>query len=247
MVIMSFNQLKVEDIEKISLKIYENACELIEEAEILYNHKKFARAHACAQFSIEEFAKLPMLFTIATKVSKGDKVDWKDLNRRLRDHKSKTSLSFGLIGLMGKNMLNNLKINKIDDEFDLYAHFPENLQEFKKFLEQDFKFEANIFMDYLNQPLDDLMKEFVIRQAIAFVLNKYKNLSLYADFNDGDFVKPSEIIHEKRCMERIKAALIEKKIIDIVIHNRGFTFDESDFTLFDSLVASIRKKVLDGD
>lgn len=67
---MSFNQLKVEDIEGISLKIYENANELLEDAELLYNHEKYARAHACAQFSIEEFGKLPMLYTVATQVDR---------------------------------------------------------------------------------------------------------------------------------------------------------------------------------
>ena len=246
---MSFNQLKVEDIEKISLKIYENANELLEEAEILYNHKKFARAHACAQFSIEEFGKLPMLRTVATQVSKGDKVNWKDLNTRLRDHKRKTSLSFALISVMGKSMLDHVKvdeIDQIDDEFDLYTLFPEDLNDFKKFLEQEFKFDHNLLIDSLKQPLEILEQEFVVRQAIAFVLNKYKNLSLYADFNDGDFVKPSEIIHEKRCGYRIKSAFIEKRVIDIVFSNsRSFNFNENDFSLFDSIMSGLKKKILD--
>lgn len=245
---MSFNQLKVEDIETISKKIYENANELLEDAELLYNHEKYARAHACAQFSIEEFGKLPMLLTVATQVSKGDKVNWKDLNTRLRDHKRKTSLSFALIAVMAKSMANKVKVDNIEDYmFDLYALFPETLNDFKKFLEQDFEFDHNFLINSLNKPLEDLNNDFVVRQAIASVLNKYKNLSLYADFNEGDFVKPSEIIHEKRCRDRIKAAFIEKKVIDIVSNNRSFNFNKSDFLLFDSIQADLKKKFFEED
>ncbi|HDX9655143.1 TPA: AbiV family abortive infection protein [Bacillus wiedmannii] len=243
---MSFNQLKVEDIEGISLKIYENANELLEDAELLYNHEKYARAHACAQFSIEEFGKLPMLYTIATQVSKGDKVNWKDLNTRLRDHKKKTSLSFSLIAVMGKSMTDKVNVENLEDyKFDLYALFPKSINEFKKFLEQDFEFDHNLLSSSLNQSLEDLKKDFVVRQTIAFVLNKYKNLSLYSDFNDGDFVKPSEIIHEKRCRDRIKAALIEQKIMDMLYPNNKFNFSRNDFSLFDSIQGELKKKLFE--
>lgn len=244
MVVLSFNQLKVEDIEIISQKIYENANELLEDAEILYNHEKYARAHACAQFSIEEFGKLPMLLTVATQISKGDKVNWKDLNTRLRDHKRKTSLSFFLIGVIGTAMADMVEIENIEDfKHDLFALFPESISDFKKFLEQDFKLDPYIFVNSLDKPLEDLNKDFVVRQAIAFVLNKYKNLSLYSDFNEGDFVKPSEIIHEKRCKVRIKAALIEQKVMNILYPKNNFRFNISDFSLFDSMQADLSKKI----
>lgn len=85
MVNMSFNQLKLEDIKKIYTKIYENACELIDEAEILLQHKKYARAYLSAHISVEEFGKLPMLHSVALNVHNGVKVDWKALNKRLRN------------------------------------------------------------------------------------------------------------------------------------------------------------------
>ncbi|WP_045515791.1 AbiV family abortive infection protein [Neobacillus niacini] len=72
---MSFNQLKVEDIEKIFSKIYENACELLEESEILYNNGKHARAYLCAHIAFEEFGKLPMLNSVAIDVFFGKNID----------------------------------------------------------------------------------------------------------------------------------------------------------------------------
>ncbi|MGF6952449.1 hypothetical protein QF028_004954 [Neobacillus sp. B4I6] len=49
---MSFNQLKVEEIEKIFLKIYENACELIEEAENFIQSSKICKSLFVCPYSI---------------------------------------------------------------------------------------------------------------------------------------------------------------------------------------------------
>lgn len=240
---MSFNQLKVEDINNISRKVYENAHELLEEAELLYNHEKYARAHACAQFSIEEFGKLPMLLTVATQISIGDKVNWKDLNKRLRDHKRKTSLSFALISVFAKALVDMVKAENIDDyKYDLFTLFPESISDFKKFLEHDFELDPFLFVKSLDKPVEVLKEEYSVRQAIAFVLNKYKNLSLYTDYNDGEFVKPSEVIHEKRCRERIKAALIEQKVMNILYPSNNFRFKTKDFSLFVSMQTELKQK-----
>jgi AbiV family abortive infection protein len=241
---MGFNQLTVKDLESIYLKVYQNACELIEEAEILYNHEKFARSHACAQFSIEEFGKLPMLTSIAIKVSKDEKVDWKDLQKRIRNHQSKTSLSFALIGPITRDLLKDQKVIN-SEQHDYIDPFPQDLQEFKKVIE-DYKFKDNIIMESLLAPKSELESEYRTRKAIATVLNKYKNLSLYADFNEGNFVKPNEIINEKSCRKRIRAALIEKKLIDFInIHNKGFSYGESDFKLYETIINNINEKFID--
>ncbi|WKA60295.1 AbiV family abortive infection protein [Planococcus shenhongbingii] len=243
---MGFNQLKVEDIEIIQQKIYENAIELLEDAELLYNNEKYARAHACAQFSIEEFGKLPMLLTVSAQVSKGDKVNWKDLNNRLRDHKTKTSLSFALIEVMVRSMIEKIKVENIEDyQLDLYVLFPDSINDFKKFLEQDFELVPYAIFESLDKSREELSKEYRVRQAVASVLNKYKNLSLYADFNDGDFVKPSEVIHEKRSRDRIKAALIQQKIMKILHPANNAPYKIKNFSLFDSIQAELRNKIFE--
>jgi AbiV family abortive infection protein len=85
---LSLNQLKVEEVEEIFKKIYDNACELLDDAEILFSHKKYARAYLCSHIAFEEFGKLPMLNSVALGICYGKKVDWKKFNRRFRNHKS---------------------------------------------------------------------------------------------------------------------------------------------------------------
>jgi AbiV family abortive infection protein len=239
---VSLNQLKVEELQEIYNLIYKNACELIEEAELLYNHQKYARSYLCAHIALEEFGKLPMLVTTALNVYNGLKVDWKDLNKRLRNHKTKTSLSYAMLMLMENafrkyELGNEKEVNK--DYIDKILLNNENLQEFKAFIESE-----NLTID-LNEVFSafktkNLLEDFQIRTAISEMLNDYKNHSLYADFKEGEFLKPSDVIDEKRCRKRIMLALIQKKIVEMAnIHNKGFKlfkFNESYFNILQSTI-----------
>ncbi|MGF6947548.1 AbiV family abortive infection protein [Neobacillus sp. B4I6] len=237
---MSFNQLKVNDIQEIYLKIYKNACELIEEAEILYKYEKYARAYLCAHIAIEEFGKLPMLFTVALRVYNKEKINWKELNKRLRNHKSKTSTAYALMMMM-ENAFVKIELRKESTEVkDERINMPNNdLEEFKAFIESD-----NLAVD-LNEMFKtfdsaDFMEDFKIRSALSEMLNDYKNHSLYADYFDNKFVKPSDVIDEERSRKRIILSLIQKKIIDISeIPKNGFRlfkFDEGYYNILHSKI-----------
>jgi len=54
---LSLNQLKVKEVEELFNKIYDNACELLDDAEILFSKKKYARAYFCSHIAFEEFGK----------------------------------------------------------------------------------------------------------------------------------------------------------------------------------------------
>jgi AbiV family abortive infection protein len=77
-------------------KILSNAEELIEEAEILFAHKKYPRAFALAHLACEELAKLPMLNTAVLNLLIGEKNDWREINRRLVSHTEKLRMSEGM-------------------------------------------------------------------------------------------------------------------------------------------------------
>ena len=223
---MSFNQLKVEDIEKIFIKIYENACELLEEAELLYNHEKYARAYLCAHIAFEEFGKLPMLNTVVLNINQGIKTDWKKLNRRIRDHKQKITQSYTTVSYVLKKLIEKYKGQRSNKEYKSQKSnkipvFDNKLEEIKYVIENEIEINPMDILDYAKSP--DRINDLKIIKCMSLLLNEYKNSSLYADFNEGRFLKPSESIDKETCEYALILAYIQKKFIDIPkIHIHGY-------------------------
>ncbi|MDK1289769.1 AbiV family abortive infection protein [Pseudoalteromonas umbrosa] len=67
----------------------QNAQSFCEEAQILHDHKKYARAYVLSHFAREECGKAMMLARAAIEIDLGVKVNWKKLKKRLRCHKQK--------------------------------------------------------------------------------------------------------------------------------------------------------------
>ncbi|MFO1206918.1 MAG: AbiV family abortive infection protein [Burkholderiales bacterium] len=51
------NALSVAEIERLRALVFQNSVELLEEADLLFQHKRFARAYTLAHLSSEELAK----------------------------------------------------------------------------------------------------------------------------------------------------------------------------------------------
>ncbi len=94
--------LTVEQIELGRAEILNNARALVEEAEILLGHQRYARAYALSHLASEELAKLPMLVRAAVEVACGVSVDWKRLDKRLRDHVEKADMAMDMDFLSGR-------------------------------------------------------------------------------------------------------------------------------------------------
>lgn len=60
--------LTLEALDSAYKKIYENAKELLEEAHILFEHNKFARAYSLAQLAGEEISKLNIIFNVSNNL-----------------------------------------------------------------------------------------------------------------------------------------------------------------------------------
>lgn len=67
---------------------FQNACELADEAKILFEAKRYARAFSLAVLSLEELAK-PVLLANAVVFEKNDNEAWRLLWKVLRSHESK--------------------------------------------------------------------------------------------------------------------------------------------------------------
>ena len=221
--ILSLNQLKVEEVEEIFKKIYENACELLDDAELLFSHKKYARAYLCSHIAFEEFGKLPMLNTVALDICYGKKIDWKKLNRLFRDHKAKIAQSYTAILMILNEFLKRKGHSVISIRTVL-----DYQEEILNFIEKDFSFDDvdSIVMSLIG---DDVLKASENPLKIIQSLNDYKNGSLYSDFNNGSFTKPSENIDKNICLFGITLTLLQKKFIEIPeYHLKGFQLEKTD-------------------
>lgn len=86
--------LTFEQMREGSAKILSNAKELVSDADLLFAHQKFARTYTLAHLACEELSKILILFRAATKLVTKREVDWKELDKRLRDHNGKIRMGF---------------------------------------------------------------------------------------------------------------------------------------------------------
>lgn len=135
-------KLTVDEVENMSLKVIENASELIEDAKLLLENKRYARAYTLSHLMCEELSKIPMFGRALTESAMDKNYNWKDLHKRLVNHNPKIRLFMmmptvnvkGLEKIVGipesqgvkafEKTLNNLKNNS------LYSGFQGN--DFKK-------------------------------------------------------------------------------------------------------------------
>ncbi len=88
-VMKNIQTLKIEDINEGMKKVLNNASSLIEDSELLYKSNKYPRSYTLAHLSIEEIAKLPMLFRIGTLIKINETIDWKKFWDNFGKHNKK--------------------------------------------------------------------------------------------------------------------------------------------------------------
>jgi len=88
-----------------------NAGQLVDEAKILKEHQKFARAFTLYQLSIEEIGKASMAFSFLLFGNLGDDEEQKLFSKEFRDHKTKTKRATG-IDLSIARTIDNREVSK---------------------------------------------------------------------------------------------------------------------------------------
>jgi len=78
--------LSISQIFAASSKIMENAQELIEDAALLLEHHRNARAFALAHLASEELVKFQLLFPVALELARDHRIDWKKVDKIVRNH-----------------------------------------------------------------------------------------------------------------------------------------------------------------
>lgn len=87
--------LSIDDLHALRLAIDDNAADLHREADLLLQHSMFSRAYLLAHFCIEELGKIPIIVGVAGSLVRGEKVDWKQANRRFSSHVEKIASQNG--------------------------------------------------------------------------------------------------------------------------------------------------------
>lgn len=68
---------------------------MLDEADILHEQLRFARAYFLGHIAGEELAKLDLLVSMAVGVARGYKLDWGKFDESFRSHRQKIKLLFG--------------------------------------------------------------------------------------------------------------------------------------------------------
>ncbi len=90
---MNLEKVTTENIILGMKKSFSNADELLSESKILSDHKKWARAYTLCQFSIEEMAKISLLFDLCLSRFNDEPISYDKINNTFTNHKKKTELS----------------------------------------------------------------------------------------------------------------------------------------------------------
>lgn len=207
---MKINQLSVIELEKFFIKIYENACELIEEAEILYSHQKYARSYLCAHTALEELAKLPILKNTATKVFNKQKVDWNLVNKRINRHDSKIIMGYSMVDyyfyLIKNHKDSEDETTAITEDMGFIEAVKILIEEFD-FTDSDLSLES-----YITER--NLKEEGKYIYTSAKLLKEYREGSMYTDYDGQDYIKPSDKIDKGICEYGLINVYIQKKFIE---------------------------------
>ncbi|MGG5742209.1 AbiV family abortive infection protein [Bacillus cereus group sp. IBL03679] len=93
--------LQIYDLKKAYIKIFNNAVSLVEESRILFSHKKYARSYTLSHIASEEISKLPIILEAASDVHKDVEINWKKIDKKMKNHKEKLKMRFFITALAG--------------------------------------------------------------------------------------------------------------------------------------------------
>ena len=191
--------LTVENIIEGMIQITLNAQSLVEEAEILYENKYYARTYTLSHIAREEISKLYMLYKVGIEIIAGKKFDHRKLEKRLRNHKSKIQFFSMPIAMTGLNSSYIKGLNKRKND-SLYVGYEE----------EQFNTPSKSITEYVAKRTLDLATQTIIK-----LTNVYKLIQTLDEWNKApkeDFNKVFGSIIHKNNDELVKEIDSDKLI-----------------------------------
>ena len=167
--------LSLSEIESLRALALQNSAELLAEAELLFQHKKFARTYTLAHLSSEELAKLPILAAYGVRLVNGKTVNWKQLDKKLRSHKTK------LKGLLFVDLLGT----SIDPKAKSIQVHQESMSRIELFNTlKNASLYAGVFQGELHKP-NEIFTERLATEALTISRNRFELFSEVEQFTHG--------------------------------------------------------------
>jgi len=164
--------LSLAQLEEASIKSVKNALELLDDAEILFNSKRYARTLFLLRISQEEFGKFLIINETIIQSIHEENIEWPKFWKRLGKHEEKT-----------------YKYNSVVKEFfdkNIASFASGNLSIATPFWEY-IKI-ACIYVD-INNDLFRLPSEYITAELVAEVMESTKNvIGLFIDFDINEVV-----------------------------------------------------------
>ena len=221
---MNLNNESIESLQIIYNKIYYNGYDLLNDGIFLLENNRLARAYLCFQIAIEEFSKLFMINTVAIKIYNNEKVDWKNLNRRMRSHQKKNAMSIVMKDFFYSHIRENFKNPEgisVQELKQVFTKFKELLMHNPKMIVIQ---QYLIISQNMTKSKDEMENEIELK-------NNMKNHSLYADFREKSFITPNEFFSGNDVKEIMIEALFQHWTLELSdIHNNGFIFYKKEIT-----------------
>lgn len=201
--------MSLKESNEVMTKILENAEQLVEEASLLLDNNRFARAYTLAHLACEETAKIPMVTNAVCSSILNDDMDWKKFYNRMRSHNEK------ITGFMVTNTFFNIDIDEgIRDIIENYENVDfsnvKNLNNLKN---------NSIYAGFINnkfyKPSEIITEDIATKQVkTAFNLLKFHKENLDQIQNNLKAIKEDSKFREffKRVNDEKQMEFIEKRI-----------------------------------
>lgn len=186
------NELSITEIESLRALVLQNSGELVIEAEILFGHRKFARAYTLAHLSSEELAKLPILAWIGVILLKGESINWKKLDERLRSHSAK------LKGLLFVDFLGT-SVDSTTKEIKVHQETISKVELFNEL--KNVSLYAGVYQGDLYKP-NTAITQSLAEQMLTTAKNRFE---LFSEIESVTHGRISELANRRNYMDLLNA------------------------------------------
>lgn len=193
------------------IKTIQNANELVEEAKLLFENKKYSRTWALSHLAIEEISKTVVFLFAGVTICNGIELKWKELDRFLRSHQSKLKTYF---------MLN--------EEFNDFSGMIDNVNALNKLKNRSFY--VDLIDDKMYKPSDFFDKgqaKIIINVAKRYLESHQKDIGYKGQIKDNhqkEIVKHYWNMHKRMTVKEVGEinyiAVIDEIIKDGKTYNK---------------------------
>ncbi|WP_433771752.1 AbiV family abortive infection protein [Bacillus wiedmannii] len=162
-------KLTVDEVEKMRLKVIENASELIEDAKLLLENKRYARAYTLSHLMCEELSKIPMICRALTESAMDKNYKWKDLHKRLVNHNPKIRLFMMMptVNVKGLEKIVDIPVSQGIKAFEKTLNNLKNNSLYSGFQGDDFKKPSEVITKEIAETMFEIASEYFMFMEVT--------------------------------------------------------------------------------